>query len=128
LTGRGRYTNDQNLSGQLHAVFHRSDRAHARLRSIDKMVAERVPGVVAIITGADPPANAFHDLPPIVPFPGRGGQHVQVPHRPILARDRVRFVGEKLAVVIAGTRAAAIDAAEQIDGAVRRPARLRGVR
>jgi carbon-monoxide dehydrogenase large subunit len=115
LTGRGRYTNDQNLPGQLHAVFRRSDRAHARLRSIDKTAAKRAPGVVAVITGADLPADAFHDLPPIVPFPGRGGQRVQVPHRPILARDCVRFVGEELAVVIAETRAAAIDAAEQID-------------
>jgi aerobic carbon-monoxide dehydrogenase large subunit len=115
LTGRGRYTNDQNLPGQLHAVFRRSDRAHARLRSIDKAVAERAPGVVAVITGADLPADAFHDLPPIVPFPGRGGQRVLVPHRPILARDRVRFVGEELAVVIAETRDTAIDAAEQID-------------
>lgn len=115
VTGRGRYTNDVNLPGQLHAAFRRSDRAHAVLRSIDKTAAERVPGVVAVLTGADVADVAFHDLPPIVPFPGRGGQRALVPARPILARDRVRFVGEEVALVIAETRAAAIDAAELID-------------
>jgi CO/xanthine dehydrogenase Mo-binding subunit len=60
LTGQGRYTNDMNLPGQLHAAFRRSDRAHARLRSIDKTAAETVPGVVAVLVGADLPADAFH--------------------------------------------------------------------
>jgi aerobic carbon-monoxide dehydrogenase large subunit len=115
LTGQGRYTNDMNLPGQLHAAFRRSDRAHARLRSIDKTAAETVPGVVAVLVGADLPADAFHTLPPLAPFRGRGGQPVLVPERPILASDRVRFVGEELALVIAETRAAAIDAAELID-------------
>jgi aerobic carbon-monoxide dehydrogenase large subunit len=115
VTGNGRYTNDRNLPGQLHAAFRRSDRAHALLRSIDKAAAETVPGVAAILTGADLPPDAFNDLPPLVPFPGRGGQRVLAPSRPILARDRVRFVGEEVAVVIAETRAAAIEAAELID-------------
>jgi carbon-monoxide dehydrogenase large subunit len=115
VTGHGRYTNDMNLAGQLHAVFRRSDRAHALLRSIDKAAAEHAPGVVAVLTGADLPPDAFHDVQPIVPFPGRGGQGVLVPHRPVLARERVRFVGEEVALVIAETRAAAIDAADLID-------------
>jgi aerobic carbon-monoxide dehydrogenase large subunit len=115
LTGCGRYTNDMNLPNQLHAAFRRSDRAHAALRAVDKTAAERAPGVVAVVTGDDLAHVAFHTLPPIVPFPGRGGQKVSVPVRPILARDRVRFVGEEVALVLAETRAAAIDAAELID-------------
>jgi aerobic carbon-monoxide dehydrogenase large subunit len=115
LTGQGRYTNDVNLPGQLHAAFRRSDRAHAVLRSVDKTAAESAPGVVAVLIGADLPHHAFHELPPIVPFPGRGGQPCLVPARPVLARERVRFVGEEVALVIADTRAAAIDAAELVD-------------
>ena len=115
VTGQGHYTNDVNLPGQLHAAFRRSDRAHAVLRTIDKTAAERAPGVVAVLVGADLPHDAFHDLPPIVPFLGRGGQPCLVPKRPILARERVRFVGEEVALIIAETHAAAIEAAELLD-------------
>ena len=115
VTGAGRYTNDVNLPGQLHAALRRSERAHAWVRSIDKTAAESIPGVVAVITGADLPREAFHNLEPMVPFAGRGGQRVLVPERPVLARDRVRFVGEEIALVVAETRAAAMDAAELID-------------
>src|SRR5439155_15029065 len=80
-----------------------------------KSAAERTTGVVAVLTGADLPDGLFCTLQPMVPFPGRGGTRVLVPERPILARDRVRFVGEEVAVVIAETRAAALDASESIE-------------
>jgi carbon-monoxide dehydrogenase large subunit len=114
VTGCGRYSDDWNLPGQLHASFRRSDRAHARIRSISTEAAKRVPDVVAVLTGGDIAGAGFRTLQPIVPFPGRGGKRILVPERPVLAQDRVRFVGEEMAVVIAQTRIAARDAADLI--------------
>jgi carbon-monoxide dehydrogenase large subunit len=115
LTGQGRYTNDWNFDNQIYAWFRRSDRAHAVLKSIDKTAAERSPGVLAVLTGRDVANEAFATIPPIQPPPGRGGQKIKVPERPILARERVRFVGEEVAVVAAETQAAARDAADLIE-------------
>ena len=115
VTGQGRYTADWNMSGQLHAAFRRADHAHATIRSIDTSAAKGAPGVVAVFTGADLKDVGFKTLVPMAHFPGRGGMHVIVPERPILARDRVRFVGEEVAVVLAETRAAAVDAADLIE-------------
>ena len=53
VTGRGHYSDDSDLPGQLYASFKRSDRAHALIRSLDIKAAERVPGVVAVVTGRD---------------------------------------------------------------------------
>lgn len=115
VTGQGRYTNDWNLEGQLYAAFRRSDRGHAVIKSIDTSAAESAPGVVAVLTGRDVADAGFVTLPPISPPPGRGGQGVLVPQRPVLARDRVRFVGEEIAVVVAKSAAAARDAADLIE-------------
>ena len=101
VTGRGRYSDDWNLPGQLHASFRRSDRAHALLRAISADAARQLPGVVAVLTGSDIAGAGFRTLQPVVPFPGRGGKKILVPERPLLARDRVRFVGEEIAVVVA---------------------------
>lgn len=115
LTGQGRFTNDWNLEAQVHACFRRSDRAHARIVSIDITAAVRSPGVLAVLTGRDVADVGFATLPPVSPPPGRGGQGILVPERPVLARDRVRFVGEEIAVVVAETPAAARDAADLIE-------------
>lgn len=115
VTGQGRYTNDWNLEGQLYAAFRRSDRGHAIIKSIDTSAAESTPGVVAVLTGRDVADAGFATLPPISPPPGRGGKGILVPQRPVLARDRVRFVGEEIAVVVAKTAAAARDAADLIE-------------
>ncbi|HXQ49758.1 MAG TPA: xanthine dehydrogenase family protein molybdopterin-binding subunit [Stellaceae bacterium] len=115
VTGAGRYTADWNLPGQLHAVFRRADRAHAVIRSIDASAARRAPGVVAVFTGADVVDAGFRTLPPLAHFPGRGGMKCIVPERPVLARDRVRFAGEEVAVVIAESRDQAGDAADLIE-------------
>jgi carbon-monoxide dehydrogenase large subunit len=114
-TGRGRYTDDWNLPGQLHAAFKRSDRAHAIIRSVSVDAARQAPGVVAVITAAEIEDAGFSSLPPIIPFPGRGGQKALVPDRPLLARGRVRFTGEEVAMVVAESRLAAQDAAELIE-------------
>ena len=115
VTGQGRYTNDWNLEGQLYAAFRRSDRGHAIIKSIDTSAAASAPGVVAVLTGRDIADAGFATLPPISPPPGRGGQGILVPERPALALDRVRYVGEEIAVVVAKTAAAARDAADLID-------------
>lgn len=115
ITGQGRYTNDWNLPGQVHVAFRRSDRAHAVIKSVDTSAAANSPGVLAVLSGRDVAEAGFKTLPPISPPPGRGGQGVLVPERPTLARDRVRFVGEEVAVVVAETAAAARDAVDLID-------------
>jgi len=112
VTGRGRYANDWNFDGQVHACFRRADRAHAIIRSIDTSVAEKSPGVLAVLTGRDVAAEPFATVPPV--SPPHTGQDVIVPERPVLARERVRFVGEEVAVVVAETAAAARDAADLI--------------
>src|SRR3974390_1901745 len=116
VTGAGRYTNDWNLDGQAHAAFRRSERAHARITSVDAGAARKHPGVIAVFTGTDVSDFPFATLPPIQPPPGRGGQKLLVPERQVLARDTVRFVGEEIAVVIAETAGAARDAADLVVG------------
>jgi len=113
LKGEGRYTADWNFPGQLYGAFLRSDRAHAELRSMNVQPARTAPGVVAVFTGPD--VQHFKTPPPQLKVPGRGGMALQVPERPILARDRVRYVGQEIALVVAATPAAAQDALELIE-------------
>ena len=114
VTGRGKYTSDWNLPGQLYACFLRSERAHAEIVSIDTREAAKCPGVVAVFTGADTAKAGFKSTPNIARFPGRGGAGIKVPHRDGLANGRVRFVGQEIALVVADSAASAQDAAEKI--------------
>ena len=107
LTGRGRYTADWSFDGQLYACFLRSDRAHALLKRVSVEDALKSPGVVAVFTGAD--VAHFRTPPPMVKFP------LKVPHRDVLARGRVRHVGQEIALVVAESAAAAQDALERIE-------------
>ena len=115
LTGQGRYTSDWNLPGQLYAHFLRSDRAHAEIVSIDTAQAARSRGVVAVLTGADTAKAGFKSTPQLARYPGRGGATIKIPHRDGLANQRVRFVGQEVALVVANSAAAAQDASEKID-------------
>ena len=123
VTGRGRYSDDVNLPGQAYAAFVRSPHAHARIRGIDTQAARAMPGVLAVLTGADALADGLKAIPH-TPIPMKppadillinrdGSPHGYAPH-PILPVDRARFVGEALAMVVAGTIAAAKDAAERV--------------
>ncbi len=114
LTGRGRYTADWTLPGQLYAAFLRADRAHAEIVGIDIAAASASPGVQVVLTGADTFAAGYHRSQTLLPFAGKDGMALRVPPRPALAHDRVRFVGEPVAVVVAETRAQALDAVELI--------------
>jgi aerobic carbon-monoxide dehydrogenase large subunit len=113
LKGAGRYTADWNFPGQLYGAFLRSDRAHALLKSVSIEKARTMPGVAAVFTGED--LKHYRTPPPQVKYPGRGGVHLKVPERPILARARVRYVGEEIALVVAASAAAAQDAVEAIE-------------
>jgi carbon-monoxide dehydrogenase large subunit len=112
LTGKGKYTSDWNLPGQLYAHFLRSDRPHAQIVSLDFSKAISLPGVKAVFTGKDFDCKTE---PPLVRYPGKGGAMLKQPHRDVLAKDRVRFVGQEVALVIAETAAQAQDVAEQIE-------------
>jgi carbon-monoxide dehydrogenase large subunit len=114
LTGSGRYTADWNLARQAHACFLRSDRAHAEIVTIDTDAARAVPGVLAVLTGADVVAAGFKTPPAILFMKGKGGSAFKLPHRHALAHERVRFVGEPVALVVAEIEAAAQDGAERI--------------
>ena len=113
LTGQGRYTADWNRPGQVHAAFLRADRAHAAIRSIDTAAALALPGVLAVLTGADAVAAGFDRGAALMPVKGRG-EALRIPPRPVLALDRVRFVGEPVALVVAETAHQAQDGAESL--------------
>jgi aerobic carbon-monoxide dehydrogenase large subunit len=112
ISGRGHYTDDINRPGQLHAVFRRSDRAHARIVSIDTAAALASPGVAAVYTAAD--LTAIGGLPCGWQIHSKDGSPMAEPKHPVLAEGRVRHVGDPIAVVIAATRQQAKDAAEKL--------------
>ena len=113
VTGAGQYTSDWNQPGQAHAAFVRADRAHAVIVGIDTEAARAAPAVLAVLTAADMAAAGYTRGQTHVPFKGSGGPLIS-PVSPALARDRVRFVGELLAIVVAETAHAAQDAADLI--------------
>jgi len=115
ITGQGRYADDGTLPNQAHAVFVRSDRAHARILALDTSQALAQPGVLTVLTGKDAEAAGFHTLPNFMPAKGRNGMELMAPPRPVLAGDTVRFVGEIIAIVVAQSREAAQDAAGLIN-------------
>jgi carbon-monoxide dehydrogenase large subunit len=114
VTGRGRYTADWERPGQLFGHFLRSDRAHAEIVRIDIAEASATAGVAGVFRGEDIAKAGFKNPRPIVRFQGKDGSVLKVPHRHALACERVRFVGEPVALVVAETEAAAQDAAERI--------------
>ncbi|WP_270935032.1 xanthine dehydrogenase family protein molybdopterin-binding subunit [Falsiroseomonas oryzae] len=114
LTGRGRYTDDIGLPGQAHGVVLRSPHAHARIAAIDTAAALAVPGVLAVITGADLRAAGLGGMPCMIPLKSRDGSpRADTPHL-ALAEDRVRHVGDPVAFVVAETQQAARDGAEAV--------------
>ena len=115
LQGRGRYTDDVNLPGQLWCVMVRSPYAHGVIRGIDTEAAKQVPGVVAVFTGADLQAAGYGTMKCVLPLKNRDGSPLTNIERPSLALDKVRFVGDPVACVIAETKAAARDGAEAVE-------------
>jgi carbon-monoxide dehydrogenase large subunit len=114
LTGAGTYTDDIDRPGQLYAYILRSPHAHARIAGIDTAAAQRAPGVVAVYTGKDMAADGVGGLPCGWQIHSKDGTPMAEPPHPVLAVDRVRYVGDQVAVVIAETLAQARDAAELV--------------
>ena len=121
LMGRGRYFDDLDLAHQLYATIVRSPHAHADIRGIDASAALAMPGVQAVLTGADYAADGLGPLPAMALYKRRDGRPMYVPERPAIAINRVRHVGYPVAVVVADTLDRARDAAEHVavDYAVR---------
>jgi aerobic carbon-monoxide dehydrogenase large subunit len=115
VTGAGKFTDDINLPGQAYAAFVRASVAHATIRKVDVVTAARMPDVLAVITGQDTAAENIGGIPPVASFNGRDGKPMYQASMPVLAGDRVRFVGEAIAMVIAETPGQALDAAESVD-------------
>ncbi len=112
VTGRGRYTDDVDLPGQVFAHPLRSHHAHGMIRHLDVSQALAAPGVLAVYTAAD--MAGYGLLRCKLPLKSADGSALFAPPRPILADGRVRYVGEIFAVVVAKTRHAAQEAAEHI--------------
>jgi aerobic carbon-monoxide dehydrogenase large subunit len=122
VTGHGSFSDDVNLPGQAHAAFVRSPHAHARIVRIDGADALKVSGVIVVLTGADAAADGLRPIPhgPVPTNPhelklrNRDGSEPFVARHLPLPADRVRLVGEAVAMVIAETAAAARDGAEAV--------------
>jgi len=112
VRGQGRYTDDLNLPGQLHAVMVRSRDAHGVLRGIDAAAARTLPGVLGIYTAAD--LATYGPLKNVMPLKSRDGSPLKVALRHALAEGKVRCVGDPVAFVVAETLAQAKDAAEAV--------------
>ncbi|MGE0698370.1 MAG: xanthine dehydrogenase family protein molybdopterin-binding subunit [Hyphomicrobiaceae bacterium] len=114
ITGRGRYVGDVGIEGTLTGVVVRAQVAHAQIRRIDTGAARAAPGVVGIFTAADLAADGIGDFPCGVNLPGLDGKPAFPGRRPVLARDRIRTIGEPVAFVVAETADAAEAAAELV--------------
>jgi carbon-monoxide dehydrogenase large subunit len=122
VTGRGRFTDDFNLDGQAYAAMVRSPYPHARLARIDTAAAQKMPGVLGVFTGADCAADNLrpipHDPVPKTKFDMKlhapGGGAVFIGPHALLPTDKARHVGEAVAMVVAETKAQALDAAEAV--------------
>ena len=112
VRGEGCYADDVSRPGQAYAVMVRSRDAHGVIRSIDTAAAKAMPGVLAVYTATD--LTAFGGLKCNLPLKSRDGSAIRYTPRPALARDKVRYVGDPVACVIAETVAQAKDAAESV--------------
>jgi carbon-monoxide dehydrogenase large subunit len=119
VSGAGCFSDDVAVAGQAYAAFVRSPHAHSAVRRIDAAAALALPGVIAVLTGRDAAADGLRPIPhrPVptnpheVPLRSRDGSEFFVAPHPPLPADRVRFVGEAVAMVIAATPAIARDGA-----------------
>jgi aerobic carbon-monoxide dehydrogenase large subunit len=115
LRGGGRYADDRSMPGMLHGYVLRSPHAHAKISGIDTDAAASAPGVHAVLTGADWQALGWGDVPGDPPRKLRDGTTAFAPPFPALVSDRVRYVGDCVAFVVADSRAQAQDASELIE-------------
>ena len=118
LRGRGRYSDDINLPGQAYAAMVRSRIAHGVIRAVETGAARAMPGVLALYTGSDLLEAGLGLMPSGMSFKNRDGSEMPKPRQPPLTTDKVRFVGDPFAVVIAETLKQAKDAAEAVSAEI----------
>jgi aerobic carbon-monoxide dehydrogenase large subunit len=114
ITGKGHYTDDVNRPGQGHAYFLRSPHAHAKIKSIDSKAAVAMPGVIAVLTGAELAADKIGGLICGWMIKSKDGSPMKAAPHPAIAHGKANHVGDAVAVVIAETLAQAKDAAETV--------------
>ncbi|MES2710579.1 MAG: xanthine dehydrogenase family protein molybdopterin-binding subunit [Pseudomonadota bacterium] len=114
LQGHGLYTDDIGTAGAAHGMVLRSPHAHARITSLDTTEAKSMPGVLAVITGADMVAAGLGEVPCVIPLKNSDGSPRSDTPRLALATDMVRHVGDPVAFIVAETEQAARDAAEAV--------------
>jgi aerobic carbon-monoxide dehydrogenase large subunit len=114
ITGKGRYTDDMAVPGMKHAHFIRSPHAHAKIKSIDTSAAEKMPGVIGILNGNQLAEDAVGNLICGWMIHSKDGSPMNMGVWRPLAQDRVRYVGDAVAIVVADTKAQARDAAEAV--------------
>ena len=114
IRGKGRYTDDISLPGQAYAWIVRSSHAHGVIEGIDTAAARAMPGVLGIWTGADLAKAPYNPINCSLPMKNADGSPIRQTNRMALATDRVRFVGDPVAVVVAKTLAQAREAAEAV--------------
>jgi aerobic carbon-monoxide dehydrogenase large subunit len=123
ITGRGRYADDFNMAGQVYAVLVRSPHPHARILAIDAAQARGMPGVIAVLTGSDCKSDGLAPIPhqPVpatkydIKLTAAGGGKIFPGRHELLPTEKVRYVGEGVAMVIAASREQAADAAEAVE-------------
>ena len=135
LTGHGQYTDDVAPHHTTYAVFVRSPHAHAKIKGIKKDKAAKAAGVLAVFTGEDIAKAGINGLPCGWLITDVNGQPMKEPPYPVLAQGKARYVGDRVAVVIAETLSQARDAAELVEvdydvlpAVVTRPKRARRAR
>jgi carbon-monoxide dehydrogenase large subunit len=114
ITGKGQYTDDISRPGETRAAFVRSPHAHAKIRKIDVAAAKKMPGVVAVLTGADLASDKIGNLICGWMIHSKDGTPMKMSAHPAIAAGKVCYVGDPVAVVIGETLAQARDAAEQV--------------
>ena len=114
LVGRGRFTDDLNAPDQAYGVFLRAPVSHAKIRSIDISAARSSNGVIGVFTGRDLVEDGLAGIPPVAGTVGRDGKPMVAAAMPVLANDRIRYIGEPVAIVVARSLAQAQDAVELI--------------
>ena len=115
LTGAGQYTDDITLARMAHAVFVRSPHAHANIKSVDTKAAKAAPGVIGVLDGKDVANDKLNGLPCGWLITSTDGQPMKEPPHPVLAHDKVRYVGDHVVMVVAETLEQAKNAAELVE-------------
>ncbi|HET6238604.1 MAG TPA: xanthine dehydrogenase family protein molybdopterin-binding subunit [Acetobacteraceae bacterium] len=114
ITGTGRYLDDLRLDRVAHVAILRSPHAHARIARIDTIAARAAAGVIAVLTDAEARIDGLQPMLPVAQANTVTGEPFAFAPQPLLACDVVRFVGEPVALIVAETRAQALDAAELV--------------